>query len=154
MGFPGGPGVKNLPASAGDAIDCSSVPGLGRSPGGGNDSPFQYSSLENPMDRGAWQSTVHGIAKIETPLRHACTMTKSDSLPRLQHLGISLCMLTSYWDIQNHSEASKSNNVFVSVLTFLELCIFFRVWRKHVLSFPENWVRLMYTREPLILILY
>ena len=146
--------VKNLPASTGDARDCSSIPGLGRSPGGGNDSALQYSSLENPVDRAAWQSTVHGITKIQTPLRHACTMTKSDNLPRLQHLGISLCMLTSYWDIQNHSEASKSNNVFLSVLTLLELCILFRIWWNHVLSFPEKWTRFMYRHEPLILILY
>ena len=50
MGFPGGSAVKNLPANAGDA---SSVPGWGRSLGGGNDNPLQYSCLGNPMDRGA-----------------------------------------------------------------------------------------------------
>ena len=46
--------VKNLPASAGDTGDASSIPGLGGSPGGGHGNPFQYSYLENPMDRGAW----------------------------------------------------------------------------------------------------
>ena len=46
--------VKNLPASAGDTADMGSIPGLGRSPGGGNGNPLQYSCLENPMDRGAW----------------------------------------------------------------------------------------------------
>ena len=45
--------VKNLPASAGDARDAGSIPGLGRSPGGGHGNPLQYSGLENPMDRGA-----------------------------------------------------------------------------------------------------
>ena len=50
MGFPGGPAVKNLPANAGG---IGSVPGLGRSPGGGNGSPLRYSCLEKPMDRGA-----------------------------------------------------------------------------------------------------
>ena len=55
--------VKNLPASAGDIRDSGSVPGLGRSPGGGNGNPLQYSCLENPMDRGAWRATVHGVAK-------------------------------------------------------------------------------------------
>ena len=54
-GFPGGPVVKNPPASAGDIRDEGSIPGLGRSPGGGHDNPFQYSWLENPMDRGAWR---------------------------------------------------------------------------------------------------
>ena len=46
--------VKNLPANAGDVIDAGSIPGLGRSPGGGHGNPLQYSCLENPMDRGAW----------------------------------------------------------------------------------------------------
>ena len=63
QGFPGGSVVKNLPASAGDV---GSVPGLGRSPGEGNDNPLQYSRLENSMDRGAWQVTVHGVAKNQT----------------------------------------------------------------------------------------
>ena len=62
-GFPGGSVVKNLPANAGVARDLSSIPGSGRSPGGGNDNPLQYSCLENPMERGAWQATVHGVTK-------------------------------------------------------------------------------------------
>ena len=52
-GFPGGSVVKNLPANAGDSGDAGSNPGLGRSPGGGNGNPLQYSCLGNPMDRGA-----------------------------------------------------------------------------------------------------
>ena len=55
--------VKNLPANAGDIRDVSSIPGSGRSPGGGHGSPIQYSCLENPMDKGAWRATVHGVAK-------------------------------------------------------------------------------------------
>ena len=58
--FPGGSMVKNLPANAGDT---GSIPGLGRSPGEGNGNLFQYSCLGNPMDRGAWQATVHGVTK-------------------------------------------------------------------------------------------
>ena len=61
-GFPGGSVVKNLPANSGDA--CS-IPRSGRSPGGGNGNPFQYSSLGNPRDRGAWWATVHAVAKTE-----------------------------------------------------------------------------------------
>ena len=57
---------KNPPANAGDARDMGSVPGLGRSPGEGNGNPPQYSCWENPMDRGAWWATVHGIAKSRT----------------------------------------------------------------------------------------
>ena len=58
--------VKNLPASAEDSGDRGSIPGWGRSPGGGNGSPLQYSCLENPMDRGAWQTTFLGFAKSRT----------------------------------------------------------------------------------------
>ena len=59
----GGTSVKNLPASAGDMRDVGCIPGLGKSPGGGHDNPVQYSGLENPMDRGAWWATVHGVTK-------------------------------------------------------------------------------------------
>ena len=61
-GFPGGSVLKNSPANEGD---LDSTPGLGKSPGGGNDYPLQYSCLGNPMDRGAWQATVHRVAKIK-----------------------------------------------------------------------------------------
>ena len=59
-GFPGGSVVKNPPANAGDV---GLIPGSGRSPGEGNGNPLQYSCLGNPMDRGTWQATVHGVAK-------------------------------------------------------------------------------------------
>ena len=58
--------VKNPPANAGDIRDVGSIPRLGRSPGEGNSNPVQYSCLGNPMDRGAWWSPVHGIAKTWT----------------------------------------------------------------------------------------
>ena len=60
------PVVKNLPANAGDIRDSGLIPGLERSPGGGNGNPLQYSCLENPMDRGAWQATVYRVAKSRT----------------------------------------------------------------------------------------
>ena len=66
MGFPGGAVVKNPPANAGDAGNSGSIPGLGRSLGGGHGNPLQYSSLKNPMDRRAWRATVHGVAKSST----------------------------------------------------------------------------------------
>ena len=58
--------VENLPASSGDVRDSGSVPGSGRSPGGRHGNPLQYSCLENPMDRGAQQATVHGVAELDT----------------------------------------------------------------------------------------
>ena len=63
--FPDGAVVKSLPAHA---ADTGSILGLGRSPGEGNGKPLQYSCLENSMDRGAWQATVHGVAKSQTRL--------------------------------------------------------------------------------------
>ena len=58
--------VKNSPAIVGDVRDMGSIPGLGRSPGGGHGNPLQYSCLENPMDRGAWQATIHGVTESNT----------------------------------------------------------------------------------------
>ena len=55
--------VKNPSADVGDKTDMSLIPGLGRSPGGRNGNPLQYSCLENPMERGAWWATVHGAVK-------------------------------------------------------------------------------------------
>ena len=55
--------VKNLPASAGDLRDVGSIPGSGRSPGGGHGNPLQYSCRENSIDRGAWRATVYGVTK-------------------------------------------------------------------------------------------
>ena len=57
--------VKNPTASVGDIRDLSSIPGSGRSPGGEHGNPLQYSCLENPMDRGAWQAMAHGITELD-----------------------------------------------------------------------------------------
>ena len=65
LGFPGGSDGKEFACNMGD---LSSIPGLGRSPGGGKGYPFHYSCLENPMDRGAWQATVYGVVKSQTQL--------------------------------------------------------------------------------------
>ena len=71
--------VKNLPAKAEDAKDMGSIPGLERSPGGGNGNPLQYFCLEKPMDRGAWQATVRGVAKSQTRLSNTAQVTEKDS---------------------------------------------------------------------------
>ena len=60
--------VKNSPANSGDVRDMSSIPASGRAPGGEYGNPLQYSCLENPIDRGAWQATVHKIAESD-PLK-------------------------------------------------------------------------------------
>ena len=61
----GFPGVSEGKESACNVGDLGSIPGLRRSPGEGNGNPLQYSCLENPMDRAAWQATVHGIAELD-----------------------------------------------------------------------------------------
>ena len=61
--------VKYALSNARDIRDMGSVSGLGRSPGGGHGNPIQYSCLENPMDRGVWRTTVHGVAKSQTRLK-------------------------------------------------------------------------------------
>ena len=86
IGFLGSAVVKNPPATVGDTRDIGSIPGSGRSPGEGNSSPLQYFCLENPMDRGAWRATVHGIAKSQTRLNNQDRQTsrvgwRSSQLP-------------------------------------------------------------------------
>ena len=64
---------KNLPVNEGDVKDAVSIPGLGKCPGEEHSNPLQYSSLENPMDRGAWWAIVHGIEKNQTRLKQLST---------------------------------------------------------------------------------
>ena len=65
LGFPGGSDSEESVSSAGDP---GLIPGLGRFPGGGHGDPLQYSCLETPKDRGAWQDTVHGVTESQTQL--------------------------------------------------------------------------------------
>jgi len=75
--------VKNPPAKPGDAGDVVLIPGSGRSHGGGNGNPLQYSCLESSMDRGAWRTTVHGTAKNQTWLSN-WTHTHKDNTIEIQ----------------------------------------------------------------------
>ena len=71
---------RNPPANAGDWRDVGSIPASGRSPGGGQGNPLQYSCLQNPKDRGAWQATVHGITKSQILLKWLSTYTYINSV--------------------------------------------------------------------------
>ena len=83
-GSPGGSVVKNLPANAGDS---DWIPGLGRSPRGGNGSPLQYSCLENPTNRGTWRATIHRVAKSQIRLSNwTCVQPKTQRLSNLPRL--------------------------------------------------------------------
>ena len=89
LGFPGGSVIKNLPATAGDTGNTSSIPGLERSTGEGNSKPLQYSCQHNSMDRGAWQATVQGGHKesdTTEPAEHACKHRVMDT----GYLGVAM----------------------------------------------------------------
>ena len=117
MGFPGSSVVKNLPANAGDR---SSIPGTGRSPEG-NDNPLQYSCLENPMDRGDCQATVHGLAK-ELDMTEWLNSNNKDS---------SLQKITIKW-----SRTWRMWNYRLCILVYLSL----RHWKKHwILALSTCW---------------
>ena len=77
-------GVKNPPANAGDLKDTGSIPGSGRSPGGGHSSPLQYICLENPMDKGDWWATVHRVTKSQTWLKQLSTHPQWYLAPRIE----------------------------------------------------------------------
>ena len=72
--------VKNSPTNARHTGDVGLIPGLGRSPGRGNGNPFQYSCLETPMDRGAWQALVHRVTKNQTRLKELSMQARGDAL--------------------------------------------------------------------------
>ena len=80
LDFPGGTVDKNPPADSGDMRDAGSIPGSGRSPGGGRENSLQHSCLENPMDRGAWWATIHGVRNSRTRLKRHSTHTHNGGL--------------------------------------------------------------------------
>ena len=96
MGITGDSVVKNLPANAGEV---SLIPGSGRSPGEGNGNALQCSCLENPMDRGVWQATVHGVARVGQDL-----VTKPPPLGDSEGQESLVCC--SSWD---HKKTELSN---------------------------------------------
>ena len=90
--------VKNLPAmqeeSACNSGDPGSIPGLGRSPGEGNGYPLQYSCLENPMDRGACQATIHWVAKSQTTTEKLTLSLRR----KTRHLKLRNIVLLCVWE--------------------------------------------------------
>ena len=139
--------VKNLPAKQ---ESLGSIPGLGRSPGGGNCNPLQYSCLENPMDRGAWWTTVHGVAKSQIWLTDWHTSlvklslikipnkkhsTSSDSDPSFLYLFCSIILSTwnlyfvyfiLYFSTEDVSFLRPNTLEFCS---WLYLCYILKLWK-------------------------
>ena len=122
MGFPGSSVVKNTPANAGDTGDAGSILGLGRSPGGGNGNPLQYSCLENPIDSGTWQATVRRVAESQT------------LLSTWAHMHMHVCMSNLICQFIPVSAAPHVNTsiLYISV-SFLILEL--RFWFLHSLAF-------------------
>ena len=101
--------VKNPPANTGDIRDMGSIPGLKRSPGGGQGSPLQYSCLENPMDRGVWWATIYEVAKSWTQLKRLMHTRVRLSPTIFTTIGISL-----------HTICNMVNNLLKSIV-FLKI---------------------------------
>ena len=104
-GFPGGSDSKEPACSSGDP---DSIPGLGRSPGEGHGNPLQYSCLENPMGRGAWQTTVHGVEKSQSRLRHFTLYPVRSSMEKgrsdiWREIGILVTKCAIFWVGQKSS---------------------------------------------------
>ena len=98
--------VKNLPVNAGDIRDTDSIPGLGRSPVGGNSNPLQYSCLENPMDRGAWQAAVHRVAELD--MTEATCMHAYNPLFKI---GKYILLV----DVLEHSQEMKEQSIHIYI---------------------------------------
>ena len=120
MAFPGGSEVQNPPASAGDRGDVGSIPWWGRSPGVGDGNPLQYSCLRNPMDRGTWQATVHGVAKSQmrmcmhthTQIRYIDVSPREDPLEKgkATHSNILACRIPcTVYSSWGHKKSNTSN---------------------------------------------
>ena len=149
--------VKNLPANAGDARGMDSILGLRTTPGGGNDKILQHSCLENPMDRGAWQATVHRVTKsqiqlsdwpAETFTRPAetfykkCMLDSCNSPSPKSHLywpfprASSEQFLRAIWNVVSWAAVLILSQIRLNSL--LACCVFFKV--KDARSFPHFFV--------------
>ena len=108
--------VKNLLANAGDGKDSGLILGSGRSPGGGHGNPLQYSYLENPMDRGAWQAIVHRVTKSQTQLKRLSTYASTlDPYCDLLNLG------------HNHFDSNNSSTLLIVsgfILSFFQFILY------------------------------
>ena len=99
--------VKNPPANAGDIRDAGSIPGSGRSPGGGHGNPLQYSCLGNSMNRASWQATVHRVTESQTRLKRLTTHTL---LPILVRVMLATVMYKPQISVALHNKVFYSNN--------------------------------------------
>ena len=162
QGFPGGSVVKNSPASAGNAKNAGLIPELGKSPGGGNSNPLQYSCLENPMDRGVWWATVQGVTKSQTQLStlHQAGGSSGEKSEHVWHsrqefIPANLCLWVSMFPAFSHPR-SVGHRTSHSVLPLLTSCSSFLLFS--LPSFPpsvlSSFFHQMLTESLLYTILY
>ena len=132
--------VKNPPAIAGLIRNSHLIPGWGGSPGGWHSHPLQYSCLENPLYRGAWQATVHRVAKSWTWLRqlstHACTQVEKDS----GYLARIAFLVSSIASIQTHTHPVFSSS---AALGSLQVIVIYSLYRngnypRIILTYPAS----------------
>ena len=111
--FPGGVVVKKPPANAKDVRNAGSIPEWGRSPGGGHGNPLQYSCLENPMNRGAWQTMVHRVAQSWTQLKwpstQACVKSWEAAIKHREP-SLVLCDDADKWDWRKDFHSGAKGN--------------------------------------------
>ena len=140
-GFLGGSVVKNSPASAGDP---SSIPDLGRSPAEGNDNLFKYSCLGNPMDRGAWQATVHGLAQSWTQLSNWTTLTTIVEKCCMFCFGIQCSLsfvLVIFWLYKNQDiklNTQSHSFLLYKVKMILRLVVIELFWRQMIYIMKQS----------------
>ena len=114
--------VKNLPASAGDIRDTGSIPGWGRSPGGGHGHPLQYSCLETTMDRRAWRIMVHRVTKVWTWLKWVtCTQKYKQRRKHFCLLLSSIRMKVATWCSPDQQWALKKKQL--KIIGWSTLCV-------------------------------
>ena len=124
--------VKNPSANAGDTEDVGSIPGLGRSPGGGNGNPLQYFCLRNLMDRGVWQATVHGVARAGHDLN-----TKPPPLPPGK--------------LMSYTQGNKHRRKVAPKMTYRQAIQLRRISKGHKATKPETFVFLQRCTTHLII---
>ena len=135
--------VKYPSASAGDTRDSGSVPGLGRSPGGGHDNPLQYSCLENLTDRGAWWATVHRVTKSRTQLKefdmHSSGSRDHPTVPQgIEDFGVTFCVLVLGAILSRKATRRQGGNLqgcswYLYFLPVLAHGYFARLWKMSAL---------------------